>query len=162
MNLYKNVFQALEKAGVNYLVIGGIAVNLYGYSRFTGDMDILLALDVPNLKKMERVMEKLGYIQRLPISVMDLGDKKRVKKWIKEKGMTAYTFISKKHPQLNIDIVVDQSLNFSRFVKKRTVMEIWEIKVPVISFNDLITMKKKANRDKDLDDLKNLLELKML
>lgn len=162
VNLYKNVFQALKKAKVNYLIIGGIAVNLYGYSRFTGDMDILLALDVPNLKKMERIMEKLGYVQRLPINVTDLGDKKKVKKWIKEKGMTAYTFISAKHPQLNIDIVVDQSLNFSRFMKKRTMMEIWGIKVPVISLNDLMAMKKKANRDKDLDDLKNLLELKTL
>lgn len=147
---------------MNYLIIGGIAVNLYGYSRFTGDMDILLALDTKNLKKMGQVMDRLGYIQRLPVSVIDLGNEKKVKQWIKEKGMTAYTFISEKHPQLNIDIVVDQSLKFSKFEKKRAIMEMWEIKVPVVSFNDLVVMKKEANRDKDLDDLKKLLELKTL
>lgn len=162
MNPYKKIFSAFQKAGVEYLVVGGVAVNLYGYSRFTGDIDILLTLDISNLSKMQKVMEKLGYVERLPVRLHELNDKKKVKKWLKEKGMTAYTFISDRKPQLDIDILAGYSLDFKKFYKKRTTIEAWGIHLPVISFNDLIMMKKQAGRDKDLLDLQALLELKSL
>lgn len=162
MNPYKKVFSELEKAGVHYLVVGGVAVNLYGYNRFTGDIDILLTLDAANLSKMEKLMKKLGYVERLPVQLHELRDEKKVKKWLKEKGMTAYTFISAKKPQLDIDILAGYSLDFKKFYKKRTTMEAWGIRLPVIALSDLIMMKKKAGRDKDLLDLKALLELKSL
>lgn len=162
MNPYKKIFSAFQKAGVKYLVVGGVAVNLYGYSRFTGDIDILLTLDEVNLAKMGKVMEKLGYVERLPVHLHELRNKKNVKKWLKEKGMTAYTFISDKKPQLDIDILAGYSLDFKKFYNKRTTIEAWGIHLPVISFNDLIMMKKRAGRDKDLLDLQALLELKSL
>ena len=49
MTLFETVFDALNKAGVKYLVVGGAAVNLYGFPRFTGDLDILLLLKQENL-----------------------------------------------------------------------------------------------------------------
>lgn len=162
MNPYKKVFSELEKAGVSYLVVGGVAVNLYGYSRFTGDIDILLMLDSVNLSKMGKVMKKMGYVERLPVHLHELQEAKKVKKWLKEKGMTAYTFISAKKPQLDIDILAGYSIDFKKYYKKRTVMEAWGIRLPVIALSDLIMMKKKAGRDKDLLDLKALIELKML
>ncbi|MBI5413409.1 hypothetical protein HZA42_03630 [Candidatus Peregrinibacteria bacterium] len=162
MNPYKKVFLELQKSGVEYLVVGGVAVNLYGYSRFTGDMDILLTLDLANLLKMEKVMKRLGYTERLPIQLHDLKDKKNVKKLLTEKGMLAYTFISAKKPQLDIDILAGYSLNFKKFYAKKTVIEAWGIRLPVIALGDLMAMKRKAGRDKDLLDLQALLELKSL
>src|SRR5687768_16540787 len=37
-NPYRDIFEAMNKAGIRYLVVGGVAVNLHGYSRFTGDL----------------------------------------------------------------------------------------------------------------------------
>jgi len=162
VNPYKKIFQAFEKEKIQYLTVGGVAVNLYGYSRFTGDIDVLLALDKGNLAKVDKVMGKMGYVRRLPIEVQELNNKNNVKKWIKEKGMTAYTYISDKTPQLDLDILVDYSCSFDKFFKRKTVMEIWGMKIPVVALSDLIAMKKKAGRDKDLLDLKALLELKTL
>lgn len=162
VNPYKKIFQAFEKEKIKYLTVGGVAVNLYGYSRFTGDIDVLLALDKSNLAKLDKVMGNMGYVHRLPIDVKELNNKIYVKKWIKEKGMTAYTYISDKKPQLDLDILVDYSRSFAKFFKRKTVMEIWDMKIPVVSLSDLIAMKKKAGRDKDLLDLKALLELKTL
>jgi len=34
---YEDIFKALESNQVKYLVIGGVAVNLYGVQRATGD-----------------------------------------------------------------------------------------------------------------------------
>ena len=51
MNIYAEIFKAFNNAKIEYLIVGGVAVNLYGYNRFTGDIDILLALDKINLEK---------------------------------------------------------------------------------------------------------------
>lgn len=74
--------------------------------------------------------------------------------------MTAYTFISQKKPQLDLDILVGHSLNFQRFYTRKVNIEIWCMNVPVVSLNDLIKMKKKSGREKDLLDVKALLEFK--
>ncbi|MEK7673130.1 MAG: hypothetical protein AAB373_04560 [Patescibacteria group bacterium] len=161
-NPYKEIFGALTNADVEYLIVGGVAVNLYGYKRFTGDVDIMLSLEEKNLRKMEALMKSLGYIQRLPVELLDMNDVKKVKNWLKTKGMTAYTFISDKGMRLDIDILVGKSLDFKKFYKKCTKIEVWDMIVPVVSIDDLIEMKREAGRDKDLLDLKELLELKGL
>ncbi len=69
-----------------------------GYPRFTGDIDILLALDEKNLQKMGKVMGKLGYERRIPMSIEELGDEKHVIKLMEEKNILAYTFVNAKEP----------------------------------------------------------------
>lgn len=81
---------------------------------------------------------------------------------MKEKGLKAYTFINNQRPQLDIDILVEESLTFKKQFQKKTKIAIWDIQLPVISLDNLISMKKKANRQKDLDDVQALLELKNL
>ncbi len=162
MNIYKEIFQALDKSKIEYLIIGGVAVNLYGYSRFTGDIDILLALDNENLKKMDNTMKKEGYTSRIPVDIKELGDKNILEKLVAEKGMKAYTFISNHRPQLNIDILVEDSCKYSEFEKNKTLISVWDVVLPVVSVNDLIEMKKIANREKDILDIEALLKLKDL
>ncbi len=162
MNLYKKVFKNLEEAKVKYLIVGGVAVNLYGYSRFTGDIDVLLALSLSNLKKMDKLMNEMGYIERIPVSVKELGDKKKLNEFVKKKGLKAYTYISNNEPQLDIDIIVKESMDFDKFFKRKTVVKVWEMELPVVNIDDLIKMKKKARRDKDNLDIEALLNLKEL
>lgn len=162
MNIYAKIFAEFNKTKIQYLIVGGLAVNLYGYNRFTGDIDILLALDKENLVKMEKLMKKMGYNARLPVEIQELQNTQKLKNWIKEKGLKAYTFINDKHPQLSIDILVEESLDFQKKFKDKTDIKVWDIELPVISFENLISMKKKANRDKDLLDIQALLELKNL
>jgi hypothetical protein len=47
---YVELFRALERAQVRYLLVGGVAVNLHGAERLTMDVDIMLALDPENLR----------------------------------------------------------------------------------------------------------------
>lgn len=162
MNLYKEIFQKLATADIQYLIVGGVAVNLYGYDRFTGDIDIIMALNEKNLEKLNKLMHKLGYTERQPINIKDLSNEKKLNKIMKEKGMKAFTFISKDKPNLDIDIVVQESLDFNKYDKRKNIVDIWDIKLPVIHIDDLIKMKKSAKRDKDLMDIKELLNLKNL
>lgn len=162
MNFYKEIFLKLDEAKIRYLIVGGVAVNLYGYSRFTGDIDIVLSLDKKNLEKLSKLMHELGYTERQPISVKDLGDPKKLKDFVKKKGMKAFTFVSGNKPQLDIDIIVEESLNFEKFYTKKTIIGVWGLALPVLDIDDLIEMKKDTARDKDKIDIEALLKLKEL
>ena len=45
------VFDALNRADVAYLVVGGLAVNAHGYVRMTMDIGLVIALDQENIMK---------------------------------------------------------------------------------------------------------------
>lgn len=160
MNYYKEIFSALEKDDIKYLIVGGVAVNLYGYTRFTGDIDILLSLTEENLQKLDEVMKKLGYVERLPVSVFDLADQDKLNLYINEKNLKAYTYFSDQGLRLSLDIIVNESKEFDSFYDRSNVVEAWELELPVVALDDLIDMKKDAARDKDLLDLEALLKLK--
>ena len=137
-------------------------MNLLGYPRFTGDIDILLALDGENLKKMANLMKQMGYEKRIPVEVQELGDEKKTLQLMKEKNLIAYTFINNAEPQFNIDVIVGESLDFSKYEKHKVVVTAWDVGVPVVSIDDLIGMKKITGREKDAQDVAALLELKGL
>ena len=60
-NFYLEVIESFNIHQVAYLVIGGFAVNFYGYNRSTGDLDLWVSKDQDNLKKLENALEKLGF-----------------------------------------------------------------------------------------------------
>jgi len=54
------VFRALNRHGVDYMVIGGVAVQAYGHVRTTQDVDILVAPDEANLENLATALKQLG------------------------------------------------------------------------------------------------------
>lgn len=160
MNMFVDIFAALNKARIKYLVVGGVAVNLYGFIRYTGDIDILLELDEKNLLKMDKLMEEMGYIARIPVQIQELRDIKKLQQWIEEKGMKAYTYLNNKRMSPDIDILVEDSMKFKKHSKEKKVMRAWNIHVPVISYEYLIKMKERANREDDRRDLRALMAIK--
>lgn len=162
MNYFEKVFKSLNKEKIKYLVVGGVAVNLHGYMRFTGDLDLLLLLEEENLKKMDKLMHKLGYSERLPVSVLSLSNKKQVKQWLEEKNMKAYSFTPPKNNPLQIDVIMEESLKYDKIVANKVHKRIDNTVIPVISIDDLIKMKRRANRPQDLVDLEALINLKKI
>lgn len=57
---------------------------------------------------------------------------------------------------------MEESLDFQKFYKNKIVKRIDSTNIPIICLTDLIKMKKKANREQDVLDLKSLIELKNL
>ena len=145
MNYFEQVFKSLNKEKIKYIVVGGVAVNLHGYLRFTGDLDILLLLEEENLKKMDKLMQKLGYSERL-----------------EEKNMKAYSFMPPKENPLQIDIINEESLKYKKIVENKITKRIDNTSIPVISIDDLIKMKRKSDRQQDFMDLEALINLKKL
>lgn len=159
---YQSLLREFAEKKLRYLIVGGVAVNLHGYPRFTNDIDILLALDQDNLTKMAAIMKERGYDQRLPISIQELGDTDKVCTLMREKGLVAYSFIHAEEPQFNIDVLIAESMEFEKFTAHTMHADVWGLDIPVVSIDDLIAMKQNSDREKDVQDVVALLELKGL
>lgn len=56
---YFEILEGLYNNKIKYLIVGGLAVNLYGIPRVTQDIDIILSMDKENiLKKVREFMEE--------------------------------------------------------------------------------------------------------
>ena len=53
------LFEQLARAGVDYIVIGGVAVGFHGYVRATKDLDVVPAPDRQNLERLVEALREL-------------------------------------------------------------------------------------------------------
>lgn len=162
--LYEDLFKALNKNKVKYAIAGGVAVNLYGVERATRDLDLLLAMDEENLLKAASVFKNLGYSPKVPVKPEDFANEQMREKWIKEKNMIVFSYIDLKKPYVLIDIIISSPLKYEDISKNVSILTSKDeaIRVPVISIDDLIKMKKKANRLQDISDVEMLKKVKKI
>ena len=153
---YDHVIKTLNKAGVKYVVAGGVAVVLYGYPRFTRDLDLIVLLEEKNLSKFYDALGKIGYVPKVPVTKEQFMDKKQRKLWQKEKGMVVFSFVQKDPPFELIDMFVDEPIKFSDLYEKRKKAKIRDMVVPLISIDHLKKLKLKAVRPQDLIDVVQL------
>ena len=57
---YLDMLKCLNKAGVDYIMVGGWAVNLHGYVRATIDLDIWILADQENARKVYAALGEFG------------------------------------------------------------------------------------------------------
>jgi hypothetical protein len=60
----KKITQKLSELGIDYVVVGGMAMFQHGYRRFTEDVDVLVTRE--GLKEVHRELEGLGYLPPFP------------------------------------------------------------------------------------------------
>lgn len=58
---FKGSIQSLNNNQVCYLVIGGYAVALHGYPRYTKDIDIWIEMSPENATRMLQALEQFGF-----------------------------------------------------------------------------------------------------
>src|SRR4030065_1557356 len=98
MELFIKLFASLNRGSVKYMVVGGIAVNLYGIERSTADIDIVLKLDKANVLRFIKLAKRLGLKPKVPVNLDDFVDPEKRDSWISEKGMTVFSLYDPKAP----------------------------------------------------------------
>jgi len=58
---FKEFIQSLNDNGVRYLVVGGYAVALHGYPRYTKDMDVWVEMTAENASKIVKALNQFGF-----------------------------------------------------------------------------------------------------
>ena len=151
------IFEALDRAGVRYLIAGGVAVNIHGYQRMTADLDLVVQLERDNIVKAMSALNSLGYRPIVPVTEIDFADVDIRQGWVKNKNMKVLSFHADQSPETAIDIFVTEPFNFDNAYNAAIAAEINpELIVKVVSIPTLIKMKKEAGRPRDLDDVMHL------
>jgi len=150
---YEDIFRKLQEKNVRYLVIGGIAVNLYGVQRATGDIDLLLAMDQENLSRFIDLTKELKLVPKSPVKAEDLKDPVKLKEWRKTKNMLVFSFVDLDNPYIVIDVMNQADIDFENMYQRKKEMKAWGISVSTISLDDLIKTKQKSGREQDLADI---------
>ena len=153
---YFEILEGLYKSKVRYLIADGLAVNLYGVPRVTQDIDIVIAMDRENVLKITSLLKELGYVPRLPVSPDDLANPDKVKDWIENKNLKAFSFYHKNENYKVIDIVLVHPLDFEKSFKNRTVKRAKDIDIYLASIDDVVKMKEFSGRTQDLSDIEML------
>mgnify|MGYP001583930171 CR=1 FL=1 len=154
---YEEVFRALNKNKVKYVVAGGVAAVLHGVVRATVDLDIIIELSPKNIEKLFSTLKDLDYLPRVPVTVTQFKSKKMRESWMREKNMKAFSFFHRHDPFKAIDLLLGNVASYHKVKKVKFLAQ--DISVPVVSVKDLTDQKMKASRPKDLSDVRTLQDL---
>jgi len=139
---FKDFLKLLNANRVEYLLIGGYAVGYYGYPRATGDMDIWVAVNPGNAKKIVVALKEFGF------AVPELSA---------ELFMRQNQIIRMGLPPMRIELTTTISgVSFEECYADRVIAELDGVKVNLIDLKHLKINKKASGRYKDLNDLENL------
>ena len=159
---YQDVFRGFEAEQIRYLIVGAIAMNLHGAPRMTADLDILADMDRGNLSRLLETVDGLGYYPRLPMVATDLLNPENRQRWIKEKGLIAFTFAHPKLQYQEIDLLLTSPVSFDDAYADKVEMTVESVRIPVAAIWHLIDMKKQCGRAQDLSDIKVLERIQQL
>lgn len=156
---FNRIFSELNKKGVKYLVAGGVAVNLHGYVRATADLDIMLLMSDKNISRYIELIKEMGFTSRIPVALEEFANKQKRREWIEEKSMKVFSVFNPANMMEGIDVMIMEYIKFDEAYDRRKIIRTGGVEVPLISIPDLIALKKKAGRGRDLIDVSALKEI---
>lgn len=150
----QELFAALDAAQVDYVTIGGFAVNAHGVPRATFDVDIAVSRSDANLRRLaealtaldapETVRDAAGFLELDPRDPFDLA---------RGSVVTVPTRVG------TLDIVAQPpgAAPFEDLASRAIDVTVGGTRIRVVGRDDLIAMKRAGGRPKDRSDLADLL-----
>lgn len=144
------LLRRLAEESIDFVVIGGVAVELHGYARFTKDLDIVYATNAANLERLGKVLVELGARLRgfegLPF-VPDVHTLRRAHM------LTLVTLLG------SLDLLVDPegSARYEEIRERALTVDLDGVEIRVVALDDLLSMKRAARRPQDIADVDALL-----
>ena len=157
---YIDLLEQLYRSQVKYLIVGGLAVNLYGVPRVTQDIDIIVFITPDNVRELNRILKDLNYIPRLPVNPDDMANPGILKGWIENKNLKAFSFYHRAQNYKVVDIVLVHPLDFEASFNNKVIKKAKGIEIYLASIDDIIKMKEFSGRAQDLSDIEMLKKAK--
>ena len=157
------IVRALNDAKVQYLIVGGLAVNAYGYERLTRDIDLVIGLEPENVLRGVKALLGIGYRIAIPVTPEEFADPVNRDTWRREKNMIVLKLWSDIHRRTPIDIFIYEPFDFAAEYAVAEKMEVGVgIPAPFVAWDSLITMKRSAGRPQDMVDIAALEEARRM
>jgi predicted nucleotidyltransferase len=133
--------EKMNQQGVKFMVIGGFAVNHYGYRRNTSDIDVYIKDSVDNRRALVESLDLMGYgrmeeLMRVPILA----------------GYCEIMMDDGFYVDLMTSIPGLEAADYDSQFERRKINVVKGVEIPYIHFKDLVANKKATGRPKDLED----------
>lgn len=139
---FKEFLQLLNAHQVEYLLIGGYAVGYHGYPRATVDMDVWVAINPANARRIVAVLEGFGFQSPELTTELFLKDKRIIRMGV---------------PPLRIEVTTGiDGVEFNECYAERISDSIDGVPVNLINLRHLKINKRASGRAKDINDLEHL------
>jgi len=159
---YEKVFRTFAEVGLQYVVIGGVAVNLHGFYRATVDLDIVIPLTDVEIFRFIQAVQKLGFVPQMPVAINDLADPIKRQQWIEQKNMIVFSVYNPKAPVETVDLMIDLPLPIETLCQNSVLIDFHNVKISIADIPSLIQLKKATGRQRDLIDIKALTKIEEL
>ncbi len=137
-----NFWRCLNKAGVKYIMVGGVATNFNGYQRSTNDIDVWIEDTLDNREKYRqayKMYSDIDYPELLRLQIIP--------------GWTYFHLNNGYRLDLMIQMKGLENYSFNECLQMASTATIDDVTVPFLHINHLIANKKAVNRPKDQVDV---------
>ena len=145
MTGFGQILSDLNRAGIRYVLVGGIALIRHGVARATRDIDAVLEPGEENLDRLRALIVKWGATRPdgSPIPVESIAD-----------GKTIHLAT----PRGALDLLPERAapLRFAELMERADLRRVDGVEAPICSLGDLVALKRIASRERDLADLSEL------
>lgn len=142
--------QALVEGGVDFVIVGGVAVVLQAMPRFTKDLDICYSTAKDNLDALGSVLVELkARLRGISEAVPFVPDGRT----LRQTQIMCLTT-----PVGDIDLLVDPdgAPSYNTLRRRADVIDLGGQSVRIASVEDMLSMKRAAGRPQDLVDIESL------
>lgn len=142
----ERILRTLAEHGVDYVLIGGLAVQTHGHVRTTQDADVIPAPDPANLERLAEALHALEARVLNPGHEDDAIDARMLPR------ATIWQFATRDG---GVDVIHEApgGAPFAELRRRALEVRLEDIDVPVVSLDDLIRMKLARGRAVDLADV---------
>ncbi len=149
------IFRVFNQHQVDYIVIGGVAVGVYGYVRATKDLDLVPNPDPDNLERLSSALKEID------AKIDQIGDLDSAVGLDPEGlGMGGNFVTSTKLGRLDI-MQFQGDRDLFKFLSPSTIeVDVDDFKVKVCSLADLCILKRETGRDADILDIEEIEKVK--
>jgi hypothetical protein len=139
---WRAFIESLNSNGVEYLIVGAVALAYHGFPRYTGDLDILVRNSPENTRRIESALAAFGFAS-LGLKAQDFAEPYRV--------------VQLGVPPNRVDLLTSiTGVSFEEAWAGRIEAELEGLRVTFIGRQTLIQNKKLTGRTKDKADLEAL------
>lgn len=147
----RELFRALARRNVEYVTIGGIAIQAHGGQRLTQDLDVAIASSAENFKRLE------GALRDLDARI--LGPDGRRSRKVPSASLLASSeqwHLITMHGPLDLITLPAHLGLFADMRARAHEVSLGDLSIPIAHRDDLLKMKRAAGRPQDLADVRLL------
>lgn len=145
----RRILIALAEHEVDFVVVGGVAVQAHGHGRSTRDLDVIPRPELVNLSRLGEALASLGARLLRSDQPVDVTDPQLLKRAPQVPLMTEYGRLD----LLNLSQTRGAPRSYDELRARAFAAQIDGYDVAVTGLDDLIRMKRAAGRDVDLEDI---------